>query len=82
MDNNATNCTGALQAATKTVDANNLVVFSPYGSFIMDLDDSSIDWMERAADGYELEYEVIPYEDAKPLLEAQRQATSGIQGRR
>ena len=82
MGNNVTDCTGALQAVTKTVDANNMVVFSPYGSFVMDLDDNSIDWMERVDDGYELEYEVLPYADAKPLLEAHRRSQSGFQGRR
>ena len=82
MGNNVTDCTGALQAVTKTVGANNMVVFSPYGSFVMDLDDNSIDWMERVDDGYESECEVIPYADATPLLEAHRQATSGFQGRR
>ena len=59
-----------------------MVVFSPYGFFVMDLDDNSIDWMERVDDGYELEYEAIPYADVKPLLEAHRQAQAGFQGRR
>ena len=73
MSNNVTNCAGPLTAVTKTVDANNLVAFSPFGSFIMDLSDNSIDWLERVEDGYELELEVLPYSEAKPLLAAQKQ---------
>ena len=39
----------------------------------MDLNDNSIDWLERVEDGYELELEVLPYSEAKPLLAAQLQ---------
>ena len=82
MGNNVTNCTGPLQAAIETVDANIFVAFSPFWSFIVDLDDNSIDWLERVEDGYELELEAIPYQDAKPFLEPQRSAQPGFQGRR
>ena len=85
MRNNVTNCTGPLTAVTKTVDANNLVAFSPYGSFVMDLDDDSIDWLDRVEDGFEMELEVLPYDEAKKLLDAQppqKQSQPGFLGRR
>ena len=35
----------------------------------MDLRDQSIEWIDRNDDAYEMELEIVPYDEAKPLLE-------------
>ena len=69
MRNTVCPCTGPLTSVAKLCDAENLVAFSNYGSFIMDLKTGAIVWMTRTKDDcYELELEVVPYSEAKALL--------------
>ena len=75
MTNDVTPCTGALTAISTMVDANNFVGFGPNGSFVIDLDNGEIDWLERVEDCFEMLLEVMPYNEAKALLES-----SGFQG--
>ena len=75
MKNQVTNCTGPLTSVAKTIDANNFVGFSQAGSFILDLETGDVDWLTRVDDTFELELEILPYAEAKPLLES-----SGFQG--
>ena len=37
---------------------------------MLDLETNDVDWLERVDDCFELELEVVPYEEAKPLLAA------------
>ena len=59
------------------VDANNFVGFSPAGSFMLGLDNDEVEWIDRVDDCFEIELEIIPYAEAKPLLES-----AGFQGQR
>ena len=70
MKNQVTPCTGPLTSVAKIIDANNFVGFSAAGSFILDLTTGDVDWLERVDDCFELELEVMPYTEAKPILEA------------
>ena len=70
MRNSVTPCTGALSSVAKTIDNDNLVCFSKAASFILDLKTNDVDWLERVDDCFELEVEVVPYEEAKPMLVA------------
>ncbi len=53
------------------VDADNFVGFSKKGSFILNLNTGELEMMERVDDTFELELEVVPYAEAKPMLEKQ-----------
>ena len=77
MRNQVTPCTGPLTSVAKMIDANKFVGFCSLGSFILDLETNEVDWLERVDDCFEIELEVLPYKEAKPLLES-----SGFQGRR
>ena len=39
------------------------------GGFILELSDKSIEWIDRIDDEYSMELEIVPYDEAKPLLE-------------
>ena len=77
MRNQVTPCTGPLTSVAKMIDANNFVGFCSLGSFVLDLETNEVDWLERVDDCFEIELEVLPYTEAKPLLES-----AGFQGRR
>ena len=62
-------CTGPLTSIPKTCDNNHFVGLGKTGGFILDLRDQSIEWIDRNDDAYEMELEIIPYDEAKPLLE-------------
>ena len=72
MRNTVCPCIGPFTSVAKLCGSDNLVAFSNYGSYIMDLNIGAIGWMTRTKDDcYELELEVVPYSEAKPLLEGQ-----------
>ena len=77
MRNQVTPRTGPLTSVAKMIDANNFVGLCSQGSFILDLETNEVDWLERVGDCFEIELEVLPYAEAKPLLESE-----GFQGRR
>ena len=70
MKNQVCPCTGALTAVSAMVDAGNFVGFCKAGSFVLDLETNDLDWLERVNDTFEMELEILPYSEAKPLLEA------------
>ena len=61
-------CTGPLTSIPKMCDNNRFVGLGKNGGFILDLSDRSIEWIERNGDAYEMEMEIVPYEEAKPLF--------------
>ena len=70
MRNTVCPCTGALTSVAKMNDSDHMVVFSKRGSFIMHESTGDIDWMTRTKDdSCELELELVPYSEAKPILE-------------
>ncbi len=77
MMNQVAPCTGPLTSVAKMVDAGQFVGFCSLGSFILVLESGDVDLLERVDDCFEIELEILPYAEAKPLLEA-----SGFQGRR
>ena len=70
MRNQVCPCTGPLTGVAQMVDENQFVGFSKAGSFILDLKTGNVDLLERVDDTFELELEVVLYEEAKPLLVA------------
>ena len=62
-------CTGPLTSIPKTCDNNHFVGLGKTGGFILDLRDQSIEWIDRNDDAFEMELEIVPYDEAKPLLE-------------
>ena len=81
MRNQVCPCTGPLTSVAHMADANNIVAFSPMGSFVMDLTTGSIDWLERKDNTFEMELEVVPYAEAVKLPGAQALLESpGFQG--
>ena len=71
MRSQVTPCTGSLTSIAQMVDADNFVGFSKRGSFILNLNTGELEMMERVDDTFELELEVVPYAEAKPMLEKQ-----------
>ena len=63
------NCTGPLTAVSRLCDSGNFVGFCSEGSFILDIDYGAFDVIERTDDCFELELEVIPYNEAAAELE-------------
>ena len=61
-------CVGPLTSIPKICDHNHFVGLGKNGGFILDLSDRSIEWIERDGDEYAMELEIVPYEEAKPLL--------------
>ena len=72
MRNQVTNCTGPLTSVATMVDADNFVGFGKAGSFILDMEIGSVDWLERVDNTFEMEFEVLPYAEAKRLLKSAR----------
>ena len=70
MRNQVCLCTGPRTGVAQMVDEDQFIGFSKAGSFILDLKTGGVDLLERVDDTFELELEVIPYEEAKPLLAA------------
>ena len=62
-------CTGPPTSIPKMADNNHFVGLGKKGGFILDLRDNSIEWIERNEDEFEMELEVVPYNEAKPLLD-------------
>ena len=62
-------CTGPLASIPKMCDNGHFVGLGKTGGFILNLTDQSIEWIERNDDAYEMELEIVPYKEAKPLLE-------------
>ena len=62
-------CTGPLTSIPKMCDQNHFVGLGKNGGFILDLSDKSIEWIERDGDEYAMELEIVPYAEAKPILE-------------
>ena len=77
MRSQVTPCTGSLSGIAQMVDAGNFVGFPKQGSFILNLSNGEIEMMERVDDTFELELEIVPYAEAKPMLDKQ----AGFQGR-
>ena len=44
--------------------------FCSAGPFILDLRTDEVDWLDRADDCFELELEVVPYNEAKSQLDS------------
>ena len=61
-------CTGSLTSVAKLIDVGHFVGFYFGGSFIMNMATGEFERLERVNDCFELELEVVPYEEAKPLL--------------
>ena len=61
-------CTGSLTAVSKLIDAGQFVGFHKNGSFIMDLETGKFEKINRVDYCFEIELEVVPYEEAAPLL--------------
>ena len=70
MKNHVVPCAGPLTSVARLVDNDHFVGFHPQGAFIYNLKTKAIEKLERVNDCYELELEIVPYEDAKPLLDA------------
>ena len=68
--------TGALTSVSKLVDNGHFVGFHPDGAFIYNISTGAVEKLHRVNDCYEMELEVVPYAQAKPLLEK-----AGFQGR-
>ena len=63
-------CTGSLTSVAKLIDAGHFVGFHKNGSSIMDLSTGEFDKMTGVNDCFELELEVVPHNEAEPLLKA------------
>ena len=70
MRNQVCPCTGPLTGVAQMVTEDKFVGFSKAGPFILDLKTGNIDWLERNDDTFELELEVVPYDEATPMLAA------------
>ena len=57
-----------MASVTKLTDAGHVVVFHKDGSFIMNMETGKFEKLKRVNDCYELELEIVPYEEAKPHL--------------
>ena len=62
-------CTGPLTSIPKVCDNDQFVGLGKTGGFTLDLSDKSIEWIDRIDDEYSMELEIVPYDEAKPLLE-------------
>ena len=68
--------TGALTSVSKLVDNGHFVGFHPDGAFIYHLATGHVEKIQRVNDCYEMGLEIVPYAQAKPLLNQ-----VGFQGR-
>ena len=77
MRNDVCSCTGPLTGVAPLIDAGNFVGFCSLGSFILDLNTIEVDWLERKYYKFELELEIVPYSEAKPLLDKAKKESGG-----
>ena len=81
MRNTVCPCTGPLTSVAKLCDSDHFVGFCSAGSFILNLRTDEVDWLNRVDDCYELELEVVPYQEAKQYLDSIKPAP-GFPGHR
>ena len=66
-----TPCTGPLAGIAQMTDADNLVCLSKKTSFLYDQNNGQVEILDRVDDTFEMELEIVPYAEAKPLLAKQ-----------
>ena len=60
---------GVLTSVSKLVDNGHFVGFQPDGAFIYNVSTGVVEKLLRLNDCYEMEFEVVPHAQAKPLLD-------------
>lgn len=68
MRNQVVNCTGPLTSVARLIDVGNFVGFCSEGCFILDPNTGAFDLMERKGGCFELELELVPFNEAAPEL--------------
>ena len=71
-----TPCIGPLAGTAQMTDADNLACLSKEASFLYDQNSGQVEMLDRVDDTFEMELEIVPYAEAKPMLEKH----AGFQG--
>ena len=78
MRNEVCPCTGPLTSVASLIDSDNFVGFCSLGSFILNLRTNEVDWLERKDNQFELEVEIVPYQEAKKHFDKLSKDSGGL----